>query len=71
MGFAMLVTVKKPAGAIQFYIDTADVVVALAGSLPRAASDDETVDVWETVFDSPSPEDALIEFIDECRRLCR
>ena len=69
MGFAMLVTVKKPAGVIQFYVE-AD-MPALAGSLPRAASDDETVDVWETVFDSPSPEDALIEFIDECRRLCR
>jgi hypothetical protein len=63
----MLVTVKKPAGDIQFYNDGCDVVVALAGSLPRAATDDENVEVWERVFDAPSPEDAIILMIDAKR----
>ena len=67
----VLVTVKKPAGAIQFYVDGDVEVVALAGSLPRATSDDETVDPWERVFESPSPEDAIVELIDEGRRASR
>jgi hypothetical protein len=67
----VLVTVKKPAGAIQFYNDGADRVVALAGSLPRAETDDENVEVWERVFDAPSPEDAIIMMIDAKRILRR
>jgi hypothetical protein len=67
----VLVTVKKPAGAIQFYTDGADRVVALAGSLPRAETDDESVEVWERLFDAPSPEDAIILMIDVKRILRR
>lgn len=67
----VLVTVKKPAGAIQFYNDGADRVVALAGSLPRAATDDESVEVWERLFDAPSPEDAILDMIDAKRRAAR
>ena len=44
---------------------------ALAGSLPRAATDDENVEVWERVFDAPSPEDAIILMIDAKRILRR
>ena len=65
----VLVTVKKSDGPIQFYVE-AD-MPALAGSLPRAASDDEQVDPWERVFESPSPEDAIVELIDEGRRMTR
>ena len=67
----VLVTVKKSDGPIQFYVDGGGDVVALAGSLPRAASDDEQVDPWERVFESPSPEDAIIDLIDEGRRMTR
>jgi len=44
---------------------------ALAGSLPRAAGDDEEVEVWERLFDAPSPEDAIILMIDAKRILRR
>ena len=67
----VLVTVKKPAGAIQFYNDNAGRVVALAGSFPRAATDDEEVEVWERLFDAPSPEDAILDMIDAKRRMTR
>ena len=44
---------------------------ALAGSLPRAATDDESVEVWERLFDAPSPEDAILDMIDAKRRAAR
>ena len=45
-----------------------DNLVALAGSLPRAATDDEIVAHRETVDGAPSPEDAILMMIDAKRR---